>query len=314
MWLGTAPVLGLDPEKEGEAVGMQLENTMKALLNPSSLLLPYDIPGLPFHKLLGHAAELERIVRGVIAHKKEEGLTGDDILSVMIKMHEEYPDRLSEKELIGHTVTMFRGGYNPNGMSLYWTILLLSQHPESLKKVMDELDQKMGGKNPTPESIEKLPYLEGAIKEGMRLFPAGTWTARLAMHDFEMDGHLLPKGTWIVLSPYINHRLPDVYPDPYRFKPERWLSENHSAYEFMPFSAGPRYCIGTSLAWMQLKIAFSMLLQRYSFSLKPGTAVNFSGLNSIRPKHGLPMIINHAGAPMPVVSFKGNVHEIVRFS
>jgi cytochrome P450 len=118
IWLATAPVLGLDPEKEGEAIGMQLERTMKIIMHPLALLFPYDIPGLPFHKLLKQADEMERIVRGIIARKKEEGLTGDDILSIMIKMHEENPERLNESELIGHTTTMFRGG-TPNGMALY---------------------------------------------------------------------------------------------------------------------------------------------------------------------------------------------------
>jgi cytochrome P450 len=314
MWLGTVPVLGLDPEKEGEAIGMQLERTMKVLFNPFALLLPYDIPGLPFHKLLKHASEMEQVVRGVIARKKEEGLTGNDILSIMIQMHEENPERLSENELVGHTTTMFRGGYNPNGMALYWTIFLLSQHPESLKKVLEELDRAMGGRNPTPESVEKLPYLEGAIKEGMRLFPAGTWTGRLAMRDFELGGHPLPKGTWIVMSPYVVHRDPEIFPDPYHFRPERWLTENRSAYEFMPFSAGPRYCIGTSLAMMQLKIALSILLQRYLFSLKPGARVDCAGLNSIRPKPGLPMIVTGRGEVPSPAKFGGNIHKIVRFA
>lgn len=314
IWLGTAPVLGLDPEKEGEAIGLHLERTMKIMFNPLALLLPYDIPGLPFRSLLEHAAEMERIVRSVIARKKEQGLNGQDILSVMIQMHEEDPERLSEKELIGHTTTMFRGGYNPNGMALYWTIFLLSRHPEALEKVLEELDQKMGGKDPTPESVEKLPYLEGAIKEGMRLFPAGTWTGRLAMREFELGGHPLPKGTWIVMSPYVVHRVSEIFPDPYRFKPERWLSEYHSAYEFMPFSAGPRYCIGTSLGMLQLKVALSMLLQRFSFTLKPGARVDCAGLNSIRPKNGLPMLVDERGKASPPVAFKGNVHKIVHFA
>lgn len=314
IWLGTAPVLGLDPEKEGEAIGMHLERTMKTLFNPFALLFPYDLPGLPFHKLLKQAAEMERIVRGVIARKKEEGLEGKDILSVMIQMHEEDPERMSESELIGHTTTMFRGGYNPNGMALYWTIFLLSQHPEALKNVLDELDQAIGEGDPTPESVEKLPYLEGAIKEGMRLFPAGTWTGRLAMHEFELDGHPLPKGTWIVMSPYVTHRIPELFPDPYHFKPERWQSEYHSAYEFMPFSAGPRYCIGTSLGMMQLKIALSILLQRYSFTLRKGAKVDCAGLNSIRPKNGLPMIVNVRGDVPAAAKFEGNIHRIVHFA
>ena len=314
IWLGTAPVLGLDPESEGEAIGRQLERTMKLLLNPASLLFPYDIPGLPFHALLKTAEEMERLTRQVIDRKKKAGLTGSDILSVMIQMHEEDPQRMDMNELVGHTGVMFRGGYNPNGMALYWTILLLSQHPAALQKLTEELNDAASGNIPPLETLDKLPYLEAVIKEGMRLFPAGTWTGRLAMRDFELDSHPLPKGTWIVMSPYITQRIPELFPDPYRFKPERWLSAHYSSYEFMPFSAGPRYCIGASLSMLQLKVALSILVQRFSFSLKAGTQVDCVGLNSIRPKNGLRMIVHPAGAQNPVVPVKGNIHKIVQFS
>jgi len=313
MWLATEPVLGLDPEKEGEAIGRQLERTMKIIFNPFALMLPYNIPGLPFHSLLKNADEMERIVKKVVERKKEEGLTGNDILSTMIQMHEQDPERMSERELLGHTTTMFRGGYNPSGMALYWTIFLLSQHPEKLQKVLEELEQLVRGDIPTPEEVEGLPYLEGALKEAMRLFPAGVWTARLAMQDFELDSHPLPKGTWIVMSPYITHRIAEVFPEPYRFLPERWLSIHASPYEFMPFSAGPRYCIGTSLAMMQLKIAMSILLKRHRFTLKPGTKVDCIGLNSIRPKNGLPMILSTPGEELHPTPFEGNVKKIVAF-
>ena len=313
MWLATEPVLGLDPQKEGDAIGRQLERTMKLVMNPFVLMLPYNIPGIPFHGLMKNADEMERIVRRVIARKKEAGLTGHDTLSIMIQMHEQDPERLSESELIGHTTTMFRGGYNPSGMALYWTIFLLSQHPEKLKKVLEELDQLVKGDIPAEREVESMPYLEGALREAMRLFPAGTWTGRLAMQDFALDSSPFPRGTWVMMSPYITHRIPEVFPEPYQFLPERWLSIHPSAYEFMPFSAGPRYCIGTSLAMMQLKIALTMLFKRYRFTLKPGTRVDCTGFNSIRPKHGLPMILHQPGKPLQPVAFRGNVSKIVHF-
>lgn len=313
MWLATEPVLGLDPQQEGHVIGQQLERTMKLVMNPFVLMFPYNIPGVPFHNLMKNAEEMERIVRKVIARKKEAGLTGHDILSIMIQMHEEDPERLSENELIGHTTTMFRGGYNPSGMALYWTIFLLSQHPEQFKQVLDEIDQLVKGDIPTQDEVESMPYLEGALKEAMRLFPAGTWTGRLAMRDFELASHPFRKGTWILMSPYITHRIPEVFPEPYTFRPERWLSIHPSAYEFMPFSAGPRYCIGTSLAMMQLKIALTMLFKRYRFTLKPGTNVDCMGFNSIRPKHGLPMLLRQPDEIHPPVPFRGNVRKIVHF-
>lgn len=256
---------------------------------------------------------MERVVQNVIARKKAEGLTGSDILSVMIRMHEEDPERLTERELIGHTATMFRGGYNPNGMVLYWTIFLLSQHPQALQNVLCELDQLVRGSVPAPEEVEHMPYLEGALKETMRLFPAGTWTARLATQDFELATRPLPKGTWIVMSPYITHRIPEVFPEPYKFLPERWFSIHPSAYEFMPFSGGPRYCIGTSLAMLQLKIALSILLTRFRFTLKPGSKVDYAGMNAIRPRHDLPMILHRPGEALQPVAFQGNVKKLVNF-
>ena len=313
MWLATGPVLGLDPQKEGETIGRQLERTMKLAMNPFVLMFPYNIPGFPFHSLIKNADEMERIVKKVIARKREQGSTGNDILSIMIQMHEQDSQRLSEQELIGHTTTMFRGGYNPSGMVLYWTLFLLSQHPAALKNVLAEREQIIQGDVPSLEELEHLPYLEGALKETMRLFPAGTWTARLAMQDFQLDSHPLPKGTWIVMSPYVTHRIPEIFPEPYQFKPERWLSIHPSAYEFMPFSAGPRYCIGTSLALMQLKVAMSILLKRYRYALKPGTRVECGGFNSIRPKHGLPMVLQNPGQELQPTLFKGNVKKLVDF-
>jgi cytochrome P450 len=313
MWLATEPVLGLDPQKEGDAIGRQLERTMKLVMNPFVLMFPYNIPGVPFYNLMRNADEMERVVRRVIARKREAGLNGHDILSILIQMHDQDPEGLNEAELIGHTTTMFRGGYNPSGMALYWTIFLLSQHPDKLKLVIDELDQLVKGDIPGEEEVASMPYLEGSLRESMRLFPAGTWTGRLAMQDFTLDSHCFSKGTWVMMSPYITHRIPEIYPEPYKFRPERWLSIHPSAYEFMPFSAGPRYCIGTSLAMMQLKIALTMLFKRFRFSLKPGTKVDCAGFNSIRPKHGLPMFLCQPDEVIQPIGFNGNVGKIVHF-
>jgi len=313
MWLATAPVLGLDPEEEGEALGRRLERTMKLLFNPLALLFPYNIPGLPYYSLLKSGEEMEGEIRKIIERKRAEGLKNDDILSAMLQMHQQDPERISEHEVIGHTATMFRGGYNPNGMVLYWSIFLLSQHPKALQKVRDELAQVLRGNIPTAEQVEELPYLEAVIKETMRLFPAGTWTARLAMQPFELDSHPLPKGTWVVMSPYVTHRLPELFPEPYQFIPERWFSIHPSAYEFMTFSGGPRYCIGTSLGIMQLKIALAIILQQYSFMLKAGTVVNCVGLNAIRPNNGLPMVLARQNDEPRQFVLRGNVRSIVDF-
>ena len=312
MWLATKPILGLDPEKEGEALGQRLEESLKLMFSPFVLLFPYNIPGFPFYRLLKSAEKLEGVVKNILATRKANGVDGDDILSALIRLNVEDPARMSENDLIGHTI-MFRGGYSPNGMALYWTLFLLSQHPETYKKILNELDEVLGGENPTPEQLEKLTLLDGALKETMRLIPAGVWTARYAMQPFKLGSYELQKGTWVMMSAYVTHRIPEIFPEPFKFKPERWQDIHPSSYEFMSFSAGPRYCIGQSLAMMQLKIAMSMILQRFSLTLKPETTVDAEGMNSIRAKNGLPMIVNPRNNDPTAAPFKGNIHNIVHF-
>ncbi len=312
MWLATEPVLGLDPEKDGEALGYKLEHSLKLMYSPLALLLPYNIPGLPFHSLVKSAEILEREVRRIVAERKAKGSYGKDILSAMIQLHEQDPQRMSEEDLIAQTI-MFRGGYSPNGMALYWSLFLLGQHPEVLKNVQQELKQVLNGESPTPEQLSQLPLLEGVIKETLRLIPAGIFTARYSTAASRLGAYEVAKGTWVVLSAYITHRIPEIFPDPYKFKPERWLSIHPSAYEFMSFSAGPRYCIGQPLAMMQLKIALSIILQRFVLTLKSGTVMDCVGMNSIRPKHGLPVIVHEPDYKITVEPVKGNIRGIVEF-
>ena len=312
MWLATKPILGLDPEKEGDALGQRLEESLKLMFSPFVLLFPYNIPGFPFYRLLKSAEKLEGVVKDIISTRKAKGVDGDDILSALIRLNAQDPARMSENDLIGHTI-MFRGGYSPNGMALYWTLFLLSQHPEACKKILHELDEVLDGENPTPEQLDKLPLLDGALKEAMRLIPAGVWTARYAMQPFKLGSYELQKGTWVMMSAYVTHRIPEIFPEPYKFKPERWQDIHPSSYEFMSFSAGPRYCIGQSLAMMQLKIAMSIILQRFSLTLKPDTTVDAEGMNSIRAKNGLPMIVNPRTDNPTASSFKGSIHNIVHF-
>lgn len=312
MWLATTPILGLDPEKDGEALGYQLEESLQLMYSPLALLFPYNIPGFPFRRLLKSADRLELMVRRIIAERKSKGSYGTDILSAMIQLHKQEPERMSEDDLIGQTI-MYRGGYSPNGMALYWTLFLLSQHPDILANVQQELKAVLNGESPTPEQLSRLPLLEAVIKETLRLFPAGLYTARYSMEPFTLGPYKFAKGTWVLLSAYVTHRIPEIFPEPYKFKPERWFSAHPSAYEFMSFSAGPRYCIGQPLAMMQLKIALSMILQKFSLTLKPGSVVDCAGMNSIRPKRGLPMILHEAGHHQPRRVFRGNVHKIVDF-
>jgi cytochrome P450 len=199
--------------------------------------------------------------------------------------------------------------------TLSWTLLLLSQHPEVLGALLAELDAKLGGSAPTLEQLGQLPVLDSVVKESMRLLPATPFLFfRRATGSFELGPYTLPEKAVVLLSPLVTHREPSLYPEPLRFWPERWKTLSPSTYEYLPFGAGPRMCIGASFANMALRVLLALLVQRFRFTLSPDARVSrlVRGI-TLGPKHGLPMRIDaqdrRSAPPGPV---RGDIHQLVQ--
>ena len=117
--------------------------------------------------------------------------------------------------------------------------------------------------------------------------------------------------TQVHYSPYITHRLPDLYPEPDRFLPERWSRFDPPVYGYIPFSNGPRRCIGATMALLEIKLMLSMLLPRFRLSLSPGTRVDPLVRATIRPKGGLPMRIHAQDKRFERSAVRGKIHDLV---
>lgn len=312
--IATKSLFGEDIGSEGGCTGHIIQDALQLQGNLLLKLLPLDWPGLPLHRYLNLAAHYETVMKDLIAAKRQRGTGEPDVLSMLMQVQdEENGSGLSEAELLGHVGVLFVAGHETSANALAWTLFLLSQHPQVVGDVLDELDAVLQGSPPCLEQLQQLPLLERVIKESMRILSPVPWNGRVTAKATELNGYELPPGTEVLVSIYQTHQMPDLYPDPACFMPERWETIAPDAYTYNPFSAGPRLCIGAAFAMMEIKIILAMLLQRYRLAFVPQQTIDRSGVVVMSPKHGLSMGVFHQDRQVHegVGGVKGNVLEMV---
>ncbi len=314
MSIATQTMFGEDIERKDQSVGEIFQEIIDYQASQLSNLIPYDIPGLPFHGYLNLLARYEEKMKWIINDKRGKLEHCNDVLSMLIEARDEESGlQLTEEELIGHISTLFLVGHETTSSSLTWIMLLLSQHPQVMADVRDELEGVLQGNPPTLAQMDQMPLLERVIKESLRILTAIPWNGRITSEPTELAGYPLPQGTEVLVSIYHTHHMPEIYPNPEAFQPERWEVINPSIYEYNPFSAGPRLCIGAGFAMMQMKIILAMFLQYCHWEYAPGQTIDRSGIISIKPKNGLSMIPRSPHHPFQKNPVQGNVREMVKF-
>lgn len=299
-------LFGLEGIPESQRISRMVQQFVTNAASPAATLLPHR--NLALRRL---AVELEGELLKMIAIKRQS--PGNDVLSTLIHAHDEEGGTLTDRELIGHTMILFLAGHETTTAALTWTLFLLSQHPHIAADVLNELDSTLGGTAPTAAQTRELPILERVIKESMRLFPPATFTLKFAQTPITLGGYQLAAKSVVFLSPYIMHRLPELYPEPDRFNPARWETITPSAYEYLPFGAGPRMCIGATFAMMEIKIVLAMVVQRYRLAMPAGAVVDYgTTAELIAPKGGLPMLIYPQDRQFTATPVSGSVRDLVQ--
>ncbi|KAB7505398.1 Cytochrome P450 97B2, chloroplastic [Armadillidium nasatum] len=203
-------------------------------------------------------------------------------LDLLLEYSEDH-EILSDEDIREEVDTFMFEGHDTTAASVNWTLYLLGQHPEIQinmfrfevfrssnfrTKHTKEIESIFGSsdRDATSSDIREMKYLECCIKESLRLFPSVPAFGRELNEDVIIDGYTVPKGTSTVIFAYQLHRDPEVFPEPNTFKPERFFPENYanrSPYAYIPFSAGPRNCIGQKFALMEEKVILSTFLRKY---------------------------------------------------
>ena len=315
MRVATKTLFGADVGEMGGTTGRIFQDAVGLLGTPMMALFPVDLPGLPYHRFLNLIAQLDDEMRSLIATKRAKGTDDGDVLSMLIQARDaETGLSLSDDELLGHTGVFFLAGHETSSNALTWTLFLLSQHPQIFADLLDELESVLHGEAPTVEQLQQLPLLERVIKESMRVLPPVPWNGRVTAQPTELGGYALPSGTEVFVSIYQTHQMPELYPEPAVFNPQRWEGFEPTIFEYNPFSAGPRMCIGAAFAMMEIKIVLAMLLQRYRLQCIPHLKVDRFGVIVMAPKYGMPTIVHQQDRQFSqgVGGVRGNVREMVK--
>lgn len=225
-----------------------------------------------YEALLAYAGEVERRVREMIDHRRQHNTGGHDVLSILLRSHDD-EQAFSDDELVGHTTALFGAAHLTTARTLCWTLFLLAQHPSIHRDLVAAAELVHQGELPKEENLDAEPMVERVIKESMRLLSASAYSHRICAEATQLGPFSVGPGTPIVFSPLAAHRNATLYPEPDRFVPDRWLTLSPSPYEYLPFGAGPRMCLGGPLAKMILKIALPMITTRYRLQVVPHTQI-----------------------------------------
>jgi cytochrome P450 len=288
-----------------------LDRWLSLVFSLPSVLLPFDYPGLPFHRLMSVSDKLERSIRTMIEQRRANDSGDGDVLSMLMRATDKDNNQLTDDELIGHINFLFFAGHTTTASALTWTLFLLDQHPTIMGDLLDELEGALKGDKATEEKLEHLPLLQAVIMESMRLLPPVLWSSRVCNEAVPVGQYELLSGTQLIHSAYITHRLPDYVPQPNRFLPQRWMTAVPRTYEYIPFSAGPRKCIGYGLAMMEMKLVLATLLQRFRITLCPGTRLDVGGIMLSSPKEALMVEINPQDRRIIKSKVRGNIQRVI---
>jgi cytochrome P450 len=207
---------------------------------------------------------------------------------------------------------MFGAAHLTSAHTLTWTLLLLAQHPEVMRELHAELESRLGGQPPRPDDLDGLTVLDRVLRESMRILPASSYSQRIAAEPVELGPFQLSPGSVVIFSQLITHHMPDLYPDPEQFRPDRWLTISPSPYAYLPFGAGPRMCIGAALGMMQLKISLCTILQRFKVSSVANSSVNARVMSTMLfPDGRVPMRIERQDGRFSSHAIGGNIHRLV---
>jgi cytochrome P450 len=232
--------------------------------------------GTNLHTHDNHQGDLISIL---LASKKFSSVNGNYIISNL--------------QLKDNVMTIFLAGHETVANALTWTFYLLSQNNKEEHKLHEEVDSVLGHDlSPTAADMPKLEYTEKVFTESMRLYPPAWAMGRQAIHDCKIGEYTIPAGSTVLMSQYLMHRDPRFFPEPERFKPERWNIEtrtNLPRFSYLPFGGGPRACIGEPFAWTEGILAIATIAGKWKMKLESGHPIALKPLVTLRPKYGMRM-------------------------
>ena len=295
MRIAMRALLGLDPDEAGKgaAAAHHFEQALGYYGTDYAVRLLRG-PGSPWNKMMRSRAVLDGIVYEEIARRRAAPDGGRrDILSLLAGVRGEEGEHFTDIEIRDQVMTLMFAGHDTSTSTVTFALHELARHPDVVEKLCEEQDRVLGAEPPTIDQLEReLPYLDMVIDEVLRLYPPAWIGPRRVVREFEFGGYRVPRGAYLAYVSWAGHRIPEVFPEPEAFVPERFTRERKAALPrgaYVPFGGGQRVCIGKRFGQLEVKLVTTMFLQRLRADALPGRTMTVRQMPTLSPRGGLAM-------------------------
>jgi cytochrome P450 len=285
---------GSDVQRVGadvETLMVELSETIQSWVR----FVPSWVPVPGRRRVAAAIASLHSVAETLIERRRKARGQGDDLVSRLLDARDEHGNALTPEHVRDEALTMLLAGHETTALALTYAVWLLARHPAIQERLHAEVHSVLGGAAPTPETLEKLPYAQAVFREVLRLYPPAWAIGREVVEPFTTNaGIRMETGTQIFLSQWVVHRDPRWWPEPTRFRPERWLEpDDRPRFAWFPFGGGPRVCIGNHFAEMEGMTILAVLAQRLRFDPVDGEPpLELAPSVTLRPKRAVPVRVS----------------------
>lgn len=254
-------------------------------------------PFSPWDRQQKATRAINRLIYSEIARRRSSGERGLDLLSLLIDATDEEGAALTDSQIRDEVMTLLFAGHDTTTSTVAFMFYELAHHPEAVARLVREQDSILAGSAPEASQLmgTGLPYLEMVLDETLRKYPPAWVGPRRSVAPFELHGHPIPGNVFVNYCSWASHHLPDVYPEPDSFRPERFAPEAKAALPkgaYIPFGGGSRICIGMRFGQLEVRTIATLILSRFTLSLPDDFRLAIRQMPTLSPRQGLPVIFS----------------------
>ena len=273
-------------------LGEQLQPLLDLAHQPPQLMhFQRRVRSPRWRRAMAARARIDELVDAQIAGARNQPRADDHLMTMLVNGRPEDGQTLCDNEIRDLIVSLIGDGYETTSGAVAWAIYALLTVPGAWDSAAGEVHRVLDGRPPTAGDLKALTYLNGVVQETLRLYTPGVISARKVKRDLRFGGHRIRAGRLLIFSPYVTHRLPELWPEPRVFRPQRWdpYSPHYrksAPHEFIPFSGGLHRCIGSVLATTEMTVILARLVARTTLRL-PAQPIRARNFGALRPWPGL---------------------------
>ncbi|MFL6336609.1 MAG: cytochrome P450 [Pyrinomonadaceae bacterium] len=294
--IATRTLFGTDIGDRLEKAGAALDVITKRLVVQGGIFkfLSKFLPSPGRVRYLRAVRQLDEIIYAIIRERRSRALQDSSLLSMLLHAQDDDGGRMTDQQLRDEVMTMFLAGHETTALALSWTWYLLARHPAAEAKLAEELERVLCGRAPHADDLPRLTYTEMVVRESMRLYPPAWSVGREALHDCQVGGYEVARGTQVIISQWVMHRDPRFFESPEAFIPERWADDmlkRLPEFVYFPFGGGPRLCIGNSFAKMESVLLLAAIARGHRLPLVNGDTVAPAPSITLRPSGAVRVVV-----------------------